>query len=63
MVVKKNPWFKLGTWLQGDDDGWQEAIVETIDQRLHVVKTVGFIFPRKDIKPFIMRPQKRGLNK
>lgn len=63
VVVKKNPFFKLGTWLQGDDDGWQRAEIETVGGRLQVLRTVGFIFPKKDIAPFIMRPKKKGLDK
>jgi len=63
IVTKPNPYFDRGTWLEGTDEGWQKAVVETRNNRLHVVTVSGMIFDKQTIAPFIMHPQRSGLDK
>ncbi len=63
VVVKRNPYYRVGTWLEGTDDGWQKAKVETKEQKLVVVSATGIILEKRLLAPFIMRPKTVGLDK
>jgi hypothetical protein len=63
VVVRGNPYFSRGTWLESSAGGWQEAIVETQYNKLVVLGTKGMIYEKATIAPFIMRPQRGGLDK
>lgn len=63
VIYRPNPFFPPGTWVEGTDDGWQKVITEVKDNRLHIVKTVGFVYPRASVDEFVIRPKKRGLDK
>ncbi len=63
IIVKPNPYFRPGTWVEGTDAGWQKAEVEQVDNRLKVIRTVGIILADRLIRPFIMRPMTHGLDK
>ena len=62
-VVKKNPFVKSGTYYEHFEDGWQKAIIEMKDNRMHVVGNEGFVLPDKMVKPFVMRILSKGLDK
>lgn len=55
--------FRPGTWVECFDDGCQRCKVETVDNRLRVVGHEGLIMPLSELRPFMMRPLKRGLDK
>lgn len=63
IVHKRNPYFKNGAILELFEDGFQEAVVEERDHRLHVIKNVGLIIPERDVKPYCMQILRRGLDK
>jgi len=63
VVTKPNPYFRIGTWLEGTDAGWQKAETEQRGNKLVVTGVVGIILEKSTMAPFIMRPKKAGLDK
>lgn len=63
VVVKRNPFVKQNAYYEKFDDGWQQAIVEQIKNRINVIGNKGFMLPDKMVKPFVMRILTRGLDK
>lgn len=63
VIVKRNPYYKPGTWIECWDQGCQRAIIEVRDKRIHVVGNEGIMLDKALLAPFMMRPMKRGLDK
>jgi hypothetical protein len=63
IVVKKNPYFRTGSWVDCTDQGCIRVDVESRDNRLHIVREVGFIMPKAEVLKYVMRPKVRGLDK
>lgn len=62
-VVKRNPFVKLNAYYEKFDEGWQQAVVEQVGNRINVIGNKGFMLPDKMVKPFVMRILTRGLDK
>lgn len=63
VVVKQNPYLKPGTWVECFDEGCQQAITMTYDNRVHVTGHKGILIPKRQLEQFMMTPLKRGLDK
>lgn len=63
IVRKANPFYPTGTWIECFEQGCQKARVETVNGRLEVVANEGLLIPLKELKPFVMRPMRGGLDK
>lgn len=63
IVSKVNNRWSCGTWFQCHDHGCQEVEIETVDNRVRVVKEVGLVIPFSEIKGCITTTMKRGLNR
>lgn len=63
VVRKRNPYYKVGTFLQLFDDGFQEAVMEKADgNRLRVHMNRGIVMPEEVMAPFVMQVLRRGLD-
>ncbi len=62
IVIRGNRW-KPGTIFEEFDDGVQECQMEQEGSRLGVRKHVGFIMPYSEIEPYVMRMNRRGLDR
>ena len=62
-VKKRNPYWRPGTWVECFDQGCRQVEVEQVEHRLKVVRDVGLVFPLSEVQEFLMRVQKRGLDK
>ena len=63
VVRKRNPYFKVGTWVECFDDGCRKVEVETKNRRLHIIREVGIAIPQDKLAPFMSRAVKSGLDK
>lgn len=63
VVVRRNPYFRPGQWLEQTDEGWQKAIVRTTNNKMDFRGTEGFMYTDPEIANFIMRPRRYGLDK
>ncbi len=61
IVSKQSNRFRPGTWFECMDDGCREVTVETVDNRMQVVKEVGFILPHDEVMPYVTSVMKRGV--
>jgi len=62
-VKKRNPYWRPGSWVECFDDGCSEVEVEQREGRLVVIREKGIVFPYLEVRPFLMRVQKSGLDK
>jgi len=63
MVVKKNPFFPLRTMVEAFDDGVQKCVLLQEGNRVKAISHEGLIHPMITVRPFLMKIQKRGLDK
>lgn len=63
IVRKANPYYPTGTWVECFEQGCQKAVVKTVNNRLEVVDNEGILLPLQQLKPFLMKPAKWGLDK
>jgi hypothetical protein len=63
VIRKRNPYFRPGTWVECFDDGCRAVDVETIDNRLQVVREKGIVIPQKQLEPFMSKALKAGFDK
>lgn len=63
IVSKQNNRFRPGTWFECLDDGCREVQVETVNNRMKVVKEVGLVMPKGEIDPYITSVMKRGVRR
>lgn len=61
IVSRANNRWRQGTWFECFDDGCREVKIETVENRVKVVKEVGFIMPYSEIEPYTSWTMKRGL--
>ena len=62
IVSKANDRFRPGTWFECFDHGCQEVQTTTEQNRVRVVKPIGFIMPFSEIQPYVSQSLRRGLN-
>jgi hypothetical protein len=63
VVRKRNPYFPPGTWIECYDDGCRKVEVESVNNRLKVVKEVGLVIPQDKLEPFMSRALSKGFDK
>jgi hypothetical protein len=63
VIRKRNPYFPPGTWIECYDDGCRKVEVESVNNRLKVVKEVGFVLPQEKLEPFMSRVLSKGFDK
>ena len=63
VIRKRNPYFPPGTWIECFDDGCRKVEVESVNNRLKVVKEVGIILPQEKLEPFMTKALSKGLDK
>ena len=63
VVRKRNPYFPPGTWSECFDDGCRKVEVESVNNRLKVVKEVGIVIPQDKLEPFMSRELSKGFDK
>lgn len=63
IVRKRNPYYPVGTWIECFEQGCRRVRVETVNRQLEVVADEGLLLPEKDLRPFMIKPMKRGLDK
>jgi len=64
IVVKRNPYaLKGGVLLERDDAGYQKVETRTVGSRVEIIRNVGFIMPHKELDPYVMKVQQKGLDK
>jgi hypothetical protein len=63
VVRKRNPYFPPGTWIECFDDGCRKVEVESVNNRLKVVKEVGLVIPQDKLEPFMSRALSKGFDK
>ena len=61
IISKQNNRFRVGTWFECLDHGCQEVLVETVNNRMQVVKEVGFVLPHTEIGPYVTSVMKQGV--
>ena len=61
IVSKANGRFKPGTWFECLDDGCREVEVDTVNNRVVVVREVGLVFPHDAVMPYVTSVMKRGI--
>lgn len=52
-----------GTWFECLDHGCQQVEIETVDNRVRVVKATGLVIPFSEIKDYVTTTMKYGLNR
>lgn len=62
MVHKRNPYFKNGTIIELFDDGFQECIMETENNRMRCVGNTGLIKPELEVFPFCILMLRAGFD-
>ena len=62
IVTRQYKSFRMGTYFNSFDDGFQEAIMERRGNRMHVVGNKGFIFPPSVVAPYVRRLLKHGFD-
>jgi hypothetical protein len=63
IVHKRNPFFRPGTWVELFDEGFQKAVVQQQGNRAEVLRNEGIVIPAESLRPYVIRVQKRGLDK
>lgn len=61
IVSKQNNRFRTGTWFECFDDGCREVQVETVGNRMKVVKEIGLVMPHTEIAQYVTSVMKRGV--
>ncbi len=62
-VVRRNPYWRTGTWVERHDQGVQKVRTKTENNRLRIIGHEGIIIPFSEIESFVFRVQKFGLDK
>lgn len=62
VVIKRNKFFKPGTWLERTDAGWQKAEMMQVGKVYKIRRTVGIILPKKLMEPYVCYTLKRGFD-
>lgn len=63
MVHKRNPYFKNGVMIELFEHGFQECVVEKIDNHTKVIGNKGLVHLERSVKPFCIKILKSGLDK
>ena len=63
IIRKRNPYFPPGTWVECFDDGCRAVDVESVDNRLKVVREKGIVIPQEQLKPFMSKSLSKGFDK
>lgn len=63
VVIRRNAWFKQGTYLEKFDQGLQKVRFKHENNKLKIIGHEGLWVPFNEVEPFIYRVQKRGLDK
>lgn len=63
VVVRRNKYFRPGTFLELFEDGFQKVRFKTEGHRLHILGHEGIVLPESELRPFVMKVLKRGLDK
>lgn len=61
IVSKANGPWRPGTWFECFDDGCRQVTVETVNNRVQVVKELGLILPHEEVFPHVTCVMKRGV--
>ena len=62
-VVKRNPYWRPGSFVESFDDGVQKVRFVRENNRLRIIGHEGLILPMNEVRPFLMRVLTRGLDK
>lgn len=63
VVRKRNPYWRVGTYVEIFDDGVQKVRTEQQGNRLRVLGGEGIILEQKLVEPFISRVLSKGFDK
>ena len=62
-VVRRNPYWRTGSWVERHDQGVQKVRIKTVNGRLEVIGHEGILLPFSAVEEYIFRVQKFGLDK
>ena len=62
-IITNNKRWKSGTIFEESDWGVQEAVTETVNNRIKVLDTKGLIMPVEEIRPYARKLMRRGYDR
>jgi len=62
VVIKRNKFFRPGTWLERTDDGWQRADMVQVGKVIKIRRTYGVILPKETMEPYVCYTLKKGFD-
>ena len=63
IVSRVNGPYKPGTWFECFDDGCRQVEVKTVNNRVEIVKEIGFLLPFSVIQPYVTSIGKKGIKR
>jgi len=63
VIRKRNPYFRVGTYVECHDDGCQKVRIAQEGTRMRIVGSEGVVLEQRLLEPFMSRVLRRGFDK